>query len=74
MTKHLNQQEAWENFWNYIRQPDSWADLERKERQYLYKTGAQLKAGEVGPRRLVVIFDRHRPGYYKLTENFEIDE
>ena len=66
--------EAWANFWEFIRRPELWANLERKERQYLYKTGRQMQSGEVGPRRLVAIFERHRPGYYKLTENFEIDE
>lgn len=74
MSKTLTPPEAWANFWEFIRRPELWANLERKERQYLYKTGRQMQTGEVGPRRLVAIFERHRPGYYKLTENFEIDE
>ena len=74
MSKTLTPPEAWANFWEFIRQPGMWANLERKERQYLYKTGKQMQAGEVGAKRLVAIFETHRPGYYKLVEKFEIDE
>ena len=54
--------------------PEVWAQLSRRERSYLYKTGAQMKEGKVGIKRLVAVFERHRPGFYKSTENFEVDE
>ena len=63
--------EAWNHFYEWVRQQPEWKALPEKERKRIYDaqadaTGTRGKA--LGPRRIKKLLDKYAPGKYEFRE------
>ena len=71
MEKVLTPEQAWINFWEWIRQPEqakTWQTVSRKRKQYLYKAEIDRKVGKLGYVRIKNILKENAPGRYEFRE------
>lgn len=68
MEKQLTHLEAWADFWKWIKEQPGWADIERGEKQYLYKTEKAARDSELGYIRVKNILTTYAPDRYAFRE------
>ena len=71
MDKTLTAAQAWEDFYDWIRQQPKWAEMENRERQRVYEANAAHKgqrAHNLGYARLKDILQTYAPGRYEFNE------
>jgi len=70
MIRHLTQGEALEDFLSWIKQQPMWATMERREKQYIYKTRQAQFLGTLGVMRLQRMFQKYCPDRYRVEYGF----
>lgn len=61
---------AWEDFFEWVKDQPFWSDIERRDKQYLYKAQKDFRDGRLGVERVIGILMRYAPERYRLV--FEI--
>jgi len=70
--KTLTPEQAWQDFWTWIKQQPRWSTISRKERQYLDKTNRAVLSGKAGTARISAAFNEYAPGRYLGIVLFEV--
>lgn len=60
--------EAWADFWAWIRLQESWSNIPRRNKQYLYKAEKAHREDRLGSRRIERILTQYAPGRYEFRE------
>lgn len=74
MEKQLSAEGAWVDFFDWVRQSESWAGLSRAEKQYLYKAEKARRDGGLGYDRIKRLLTTHAPDRYRFEERVIIIE
>ena len=72
MENEITPQQAWDDFWKFIRSQPEWNELGRTEKQYLDKTRRDLSRGKVGIDRIRAALDKYAPGRYEFREKITV--
>ena len=70
--KTMTPEEAWRDFWVWVKQQPEWANKSRKDRQYLDKTNRAVISGTAGAERINNALQSHAPGRYVCRVVFEV--
>ena len=74
MERQITMQDAWPDFWVWIRQQPIWAAMGRPERNYLFRTQTAYKKGELGPDRTRRLLRQYAPDRYEFRDVVVIKE
>lgn len=74
MEKHLTPEEAFRDFFEWLKNQDTWKGMKRTEKQYIYRARKEQERGRLGPVRMENLFDRYAPGRYVKSTYYIINE
>lgn len=74
MERQISVDQAWPDFWAWVKTQPTWNTLERKEKQYLGKADIDHRAGRLGPQRTKNLLQRYAPDRYEFAEIVIIHE
>lgn len=74
MEKQLSALDAWADYWTWIRQQPKWADIGRRQKQYMYRAEKDFREGKLGYERIKNILTTYAPGRYTFTEIVTVNE
>ncbi len=66
MELQMSHIEAWNNFFEWIKDQPTWSKMGRREKQYLYKTKKAAADGSLGPERIERILKQYAPDRYEF--------
>ena len=70
--QNLTPEEAWQDFYTWVKQQTTWQTLSRAKKQYLDKTNRAVRDGTAGATRIIAAFDEYAPGRYVGRAVFEV--
>ncbi|MCB0541889.1 MAG: hypothetical protein KDC70_00140 [Saprospiraceae bacterium] len=74
MERTVTIQEAWPDFWRWIKTQESWSEMPRTEKHYLYTTNYAYKDGRLGVERTRRLLEKYGAGRYEFKNVVIIHE
>lgn len=74
MERTVNEYQAWEDFWQWVKTVPAWAKIQRTEKQSMYRASYDHARGGLGPVRIRTILERYGNGRYTFTTTVIIKE
>lgn len=66
MDKVITPNEAWDDFFVWIKTQPAWAAMALKDKQYIYRANSDRAKGWVIDRRIKTILEKHAPARYEF--------
>ena len=66
MDKVITPNEAWDDFFVWIKTQPAWAEMSLRDKQYIYKANTHRLQGWVIDRRIKTILEKHAPARYEF--------
>ena len=70
--QNLTPEEAWQDFYTWVKQQPTWQTLSRAQKQYLDKTNRAVRDGTAGATRISAAFEKYAPGRYVWRLVFDV--
>ena len=70
--QNLTPEEAWQDFYTWVKQQPTWQTLSRAQKQYLDKTNRAVRDGTAGATRMIAAFEKYAPGRYVWRVVFDV--
>jgi len=68
MEKQLTPEQAWADFWMWIKTQREWADIKRRPKQYLYKAAKDYRENKLGQSRIKSLLTKYAKDRYRFEE------